>query len=75
MGDGPFYNYEEWGDAAATIKQFRDDVGAAQQKIKAIFGQAFTRKGQTGTRFLPGYYYPAEEPKPSGYLLTETVYI
>jgi hypothetical protein len=75
LSDGPFYNYDAWQGGADHIKLFQAEVLAARTAIQNDFGTNFAEVGKKGERFLPGYYYPVDTPKPSGYLLCETVYI
>jgi hypothetical protein len=72
---GPFYNTKEWSRGESHIKTYQAEVALARAKVMDIFGTRFAKTNMTGSGFLPGYYYPVDAPKPSGYLMTETVYI
>ena len=69
ISDGPYYNKELWRCGKGHIQTYQAEVACARAKIMEIFGANF------GEGFLPAYYYPVDAPKPSGYLMTETVYI
>lgn len=75
ISEGPYYNTGSWHRGESHIKQYQDEIHHARSKIMGVFGTEFAVKGTTGDGFLPGYYYPTDAAKPSGYSMTETVYI
>jgi len=77
ISDGPFYNQGAWvgGGAEGHIEQYQAEIAAVRASVMGVFGGEFAAHGEAGAGFLPGYYYPAGAPKPSGYAMTETVYI
>lgn len=75
ISDGPYYNTEAWAHGESHIATYQAEVSLARAKIMGIFGTNFATVGAAGVGFLPGYYYPADAAKPSGYLMCETVYI
>lgn len=75
IADGPYFNTELWSGGDGHIEAYQSEIDAARSKVMSIFGTNFATPGATGEGFLPGYYYPADAPKPSGYVFCATVYI
>ncbi|GMH85484.1 hypothetical protein TrST_g10488 [Triparma strigata] len=75
ISDGPYYNTEAWRHGESHIQTYQAEVGLARARVMETFGTNFATNNVAGEGFLPGYYYPVDAAKPSGYLMSETVYI
>lgn len=75
ISDGPYYNTESWDMGSVAIKEYREEIAAARGEIMGMFGDGFATQGSSGGGFLPGFYYPVDATKPSGYSMTETTYL